>query len=123
MKTAMQELKWFISDGLNNFDESIKVSEIWDKLEELLEKEKQQIMDAVIETSMHGETMANEQAIAMTDKGDRGLECLGRLNEISYAAQTTLMKNAIFPKVNVLIIDKAFGYDIKVWIVCRSYER
>ena len=41
-ETAMQELKWFISDGLDNFDESVKVSEIWTKINELLEMEKQQ---------------------------------------------------------------------------------
>lgn len=50
MKTAMQELKLFISDGLNNYDESVKVSEIWGKINELLEKEKQQI----IESAKHG---------------------------------------------------------------------
>lgn len=44
--TAMQELKWFISDGLDSFDESVKVSEIWEKLNSLLEKEKHQIVAA-----------------------------------------------------------------------------
>ena len=42
----MQDLKWFISDGLDNFDESVKVSEIWEKLDELIKKERQQICDA-----------------------------------------------------------------------------
>lgn len=46
IKTAMQELRWFVSDGLDNFDESIKVSEIWEKINELLKMEKQQIIDA-----------------------------------------------------------------------------
>mgnify|MGYP001169658819 CR=1 FL=1 len=41
-QTAIQELKWFVSDGLDNFDESLKVSEIWEKINELLEIEKQQ---------------------------------------------------------------------------------
>jgi hypothetical protein len=45
-QTAMQKLKWFVSDGLDCFDESIKVSEIWEKINELLEIEKQQIIDA-----------------------------------------------------------------------------
>jgi hypothetical protein len=45
-QTAMQKLKWFVSDGLDCFDESIKVSEIWEKINELLEMEKQQIIDA-----------------------------------------------------------------------------
>lgn len=45
-QTVLQELKWFLSDGLNNFDESIKVSEIWTKINELLEKEKQQLLIA-----------------------------------------------------------------------------
>jgi 2,4-dienoyl-CoA reductase-like NADH-dependent reductase (Old Yellow Enzyme family) len=40
--TAIEELKWFISDGLDNFDESIKVSEIWEKINELSELEKNQ---------------------------------------------------------------------------------
>lgn len=53
-QTAMQELKWFISDGLNNFDESVKVSEIWDKVEELVEQEKQQIIDAWENGYEHG---------------------------------------------------------------------
>jgi len=46
MKTVIQELKFLISDGLDNIDESVKVSEIWDKIDELIEKEKQQIIDA-----------------------------------------------------------------------------
>ena len=41
-QTAMQELKWFVYDGLDNFDESVKVSKIWAKIIELLEIEKQQ---------------------------------------------------------------------------------
>lgn len=41
-ETAIQQLKWFISDGLDSFDESIKVSEIWEKVNELLELEKNQ---------------------------------------------------------------------------------
>jgi hypothetical protein len=45
-KTILNELRFFVSDGLDNYDESIKVSEIWDKINELLEKEKQQIEDA-----------------------------------------------------------------------------
>jgi hypothetical protein len=48
MKTAMQEIRWFVSDGLDGFDESIKVSEIWEKINELLEFEKQNIIDAYI---------------------------------------------------------------------------
>lgn len=55
-QTAMQELKWFISDGLNNFDESVKVSEIWDKVEELVEQEKQQIIDSFNQGFREGET-------------------------------------------------------------------
>jgi len=55
MKTAMQDLKWFISDGLNDFDESVKVSEIWGKLDELLAKEKQQIIDS----ANHGANFEN----------------------------------------------------------------
>jgi hypothetical protein len=46
VETAMQKLKWFVSDGLNNFDESVKVSEIWDEINKLLEIEKRQIRDA-----------------------------------------------------------------------------
>jgi len=45
-QTAMQELRFFVSDGLDDYDESIKVSEIWNKINQLLEKEKQQIVDA-----------------------------------------------------------------------------
>ena len=45
-ETAMQKLKWFVSDGLNNFDESVKVSEIWDEIKRLLEVEKREIRDA-----------------------------------------------------------------------------
>ena len=45
-QTAMQELRFFVSNGLNDYDESIKVSEIWNKINQLLEKEKQQIKDA-----------------------------------------------------------------------------
>jgi hypothetical protein len=41
-KTAIQQLKWFVSDGLDSFDEGIKVSEIWEKINELLELEKNQ---------------------------------------------------------------------------------
>jgi hypothetical protein len=46
MKTAMQELKFFISDGLDCFDQSIKVWEIWQELDKLIEKEKQQIIES-----------------------------------------------------------------------------
>jgi hypothetical protein len=46
METAMQELKWFVSDGLDNYDEGIRVSQIWNKINELMEKEKQQIAQA-----------------------------------------------------------------------------
>lgn len=42
----MQEIIWFMSDGCGEIDESVKVSEIWEKAKELLEKEKQQIIDA-----------------------------------------------------------------------------
>jgi len=38
-QSPLQELKWFMSDGLDNLDESIKVSEIWNKLNELIAKE------------------------------------------------------------------------------------
>jgi DNA-directed RNA polymerase delta subunit len=46
MKTAMQELRWLVSDGLDSYDEGISVSQIWAKINDLLEKEKQQIKDA-----------------------------------------------------------------------------
>ena len=45
-KTALTELIWFMSDGLNELDESIKASEIWKKANKLLEIEKKQIIDA-----------------------------------------------------------------------------
>lgn len=48
-QTAMRQLKWFISDGLCKYDESITVSEIWNKLNCLLQIEKEQILDAHIE--------------------------------------------------------------------------
>jgi DNA-binding HxlR family transcriptional regulator len=31
-QTLLQELRFFVSDGLNSYDEGIKVSEIWDKI-------------------------------------------------------------------------------------------
>ena len=43
----MQKLRFFVSDGLNDFDESVKVSEIWEKIKELLKEEKEQIIKAV----------------------------------------------------------------------------
>ena len=53
-QTVLQELRWFVSDGLDNFDESIKVSEIWTKINELLDKEKQQIKDAYMQGDEDG---------------------------------------------------------------------
>jgi hypothetical protein len=52
--TALQQLRWFISDGLENYDESIKVSEIWAKINELLPIERQQIEDAYDSAIMKG---------------------------------------------------------------------
>ncbi len=46
MQTVLTELRFFVSDGNDDFDESIKVSEIWAKINELLEKEKSQILEA-----------------------------------------------------------------------------
>ena len=53
-QTALQELRFFVSDGLDDFDESIKVSEIWLKINQLLEKEKQQIKEAYIQGDEDG---------------------------------------------------------------------
>ena len=53
-QTVLQELRFFVSDGLDNFDESIKVSEIWSKINELLEKEKSQIKDAYLQGDEDG---------------------------------------------------------------------
>ena len=70
-QTVLQELRWFVSDGLNNFDESIKVSEIWDKINELLEKEKQQIKDAYLQGNEDGfhstESMADYEIEGRSD--------------------------------------------------------
>ncbi len=52
--TAVSQLRWFISDGLDNYDESIKVSEIWEKINELLPIEHQQIEDAYDSAIMKG---------------------------------------------------------------------
>lgn len=62
MKTAMQELIELIS--LRKRENAIYLLPIIDNidLQELLKKEKQQIIEAVKESSMHGESMASEQA-------------------------------------------------------------
>ena len=63
MKTAMQELIEIIKDKRKESDISntlLRFCQV--EAEKLLEKEKQQIIDAVKETSMHGENMAEEQA-------------------------------------------------------------
>lgn len=54
-QTILQDLKWFISDGLDNYDESIKISEIWIKINKLFEKEKEQIKDAYNQGYRDGE--------------------------------------------------------------------
>ena len=61
-QTVLQELRFFVSDGLNDFDESIKVSEIWVKINQLLEKEKQQIKDAYIQGDEDGFHSTESQA-------------------------------------------------------------
>ncbi len=53
-QTVLQELRFFVSDGLDNFDESVKVSEIWEKINELLDKEKQQIKNAYLQGDEDG---------------------------------------------------------------------
>ena len=70
-QTVLQELRWFVSDGLNNFDESIKVSEIWSEINKLLEKEKQQIKDAYLQGDEDGfhstESMADYDVEGRSD--------------------------------------------------------
>jgi hypothetical protein len=70
-QTVLQELKWFVSDGLDNFDESIKVSEIWSKINELLDKEKQLIKDAYLQGDEDGfhstESMADYEIEGRSD--------------------------------------------------------
>jgi hypothetical protein len=61
-QTVLQELRFFVSDGLNDYDESIKVSEIWDKINQLLEKEKQQIKDAYLQGDEDGFHSTESQA-------------------------------------------------------------
>jgi hypothetical protein len=61
-QTVLQELRFFVSDGLNDYDESIKVSEIWDKINQLLEKEKQQIKDAYSQGDEDGFHSTESQA-------------------------------------------------------------
>lgn len=63
MKTAISELIWFISDDNGEIDESVKVSEIWEKCKELLEKEKQQIVDASVQANIRKNFSANEPII------------------------------------------------------------
>jgi len=63
--TPMQELHWFVSDGLDNYDESIKVSEIWAKIKELLPKEKQ-----VIEEKIDSAIEEIEKIAYKNDSGD-----------------------------------------------------
>jgi len=61
MKTAMREIIEYLQEILDDdFDSKIKY--VQENCEKALEKEKQQIIDAIIETSMHGENMAREQA-------------------------------------------------------------
>lgn len=69
MKTAMRNLSERLEKTIKYYNDTHGVASSYHfkmvkKLvdEEYLLQEKQQIIDAVIETSMHGETMANEQA-------------------------------------------------------------
>lgn len=70
-QTVLQELRWFVSDGLNNFDASIKVSEICSEINKLLEKEKQQIKDAYLQGDEDGfhstESMADYEIECRSD--------------------------------------------------------
>ena len=52
--TTLQELRLFISNGLDTFDEGVKVSEIWVKINELIEEERIQIERAFLEGKFNG---------------------------------------------------------------------
>ena len=77
-QTVLQELKWFVSDGLNNFDESIKVSEIWTKINELLGQEKQQIKEAYNQGYRDGEIQEynSENDVSEFDDADNYLKSM-----------------------------------------------
>jgi len=40
---VLEDLRWYVSDGLDDYDEGIRVSAIWEKINRLIEIEKEKL--------------------------------------------------------------------------------